>query len=76
MSNHGDMQNKYFGDCYDIHNVQAQYKGVGTSGGALGLSAMPSRGGVSFADGNRRGGRESMSGGIKASSMSKRENKP
>ena len=36
------------------------------SGGALRLSAMPSRGGVSSADGNRRGG-ESVSGGIKAS---------
>ena len=47
MSNHGDMQNKYFGDCYDIHNVQTQYKGnhlargVGTSGGALGLVQRP-----------------------------------
>ena len=27
MSNHTDMQDKYCGDCYDIHPIQSQYKG-------------------------------------------------
>ena len=25
MSNHTDMQDKYCGDCYDIHPIQSQY---------------------------------------------------
>ena len=29
MSNHTDMQDKYCGDCYDIHPIQSQYKGCG-----------------------------------------------
>ena len=28
MSNHTDMQDKYCGDCYDIHPIQSQYTKV------------------------------------------------
>ena len=28
------MQDKYYGDCYDIHPIQSQYKGNRESGGA------------------------------------------
>ena len=34
MSNHTDMQDKYCGDCYDIHRIQSQYKGTHKRGGA------------------------------------------
>ena len=34
MSNHTDMQDKYCGDCYDIHPIQSQYKGNHKRGGA------------------------------------------
>ena len=34
MSNHTDMQDKYCGDCYDIHPIQSQYKGDHKRGGA------------------------------------------
>ena len=27
LSNHTDMQDKYCGDCYDIHPIQSQHKG-------------------------------------------------
>ena len=36
MSNHTDMQDKYCGDCYDIHPIQSQYKGNHKRGGAAG----------------------------------------
>ena len=29
-----DMQDKYCGDCYDIHPIQSQYKGYHKRGGA------------------------------------------
>ena len=34
MSNHTDMQDKYCGDCYDIHPIKSQYKGNHKGGGA------------------------------------------
>ena len=34
MSNHTDMQDKYNGDCYDIHPIRSQYKGNHKRGGA------------------------------------------
>ena len=32
MSNHTDMQDKYCGDCYDIHPIQSQYTKLAASG--------------------------------------------
>ena len=32
MSNHTDMQDKYCGDCYDIHPIQSQYTKVAACG--------------------------------------------
>ena len=32
MSNHTDMQDKYCGDCYDIHSIQSQYTKVAACG--------------------------------------------
>ena len=34
MSNHTDMPDKYWGDSYDIHPIQTQYKGKRKRGGA------------------------------------------
>ena len=34
MSNHTDMQDKYWGHCNDIHPIQSQYKGNHKRGGA------------------------------------------
>ena len=34
MSNHTDMQDKYCGDCYDIHPIQSQYTKVAACGRA------------------------------------------
>ena len=34
MSNHTEMQDKYSGDCYDIHPNQSQYEGKHKRGGA------------------------------------------
>ena len=36
MSNHTDMQNKYCGDCYDIHPIQSRYKYHKRGGAAFG----------------------------------------
>ena len=32
MSDHTDMQDKYFGVCYDIHHIQSQYTQVAAYG--------------------------------------------
>ena len=32
MSNHTDMQDKYCGNCYDIHPIQSQYTKVAACG--------------------------------------------
>ena len=32
MSNHTDMQDKYCGDCYDIHPIQSRYTKVAACG--------------------------------------------
>ena len=32
MSNHTDLQDKYCGDCYDIHPIQSQYTKVAACG--------------------------------------------
>ena len=34
MSNHTDVQDKYCGDCYDIHPIQSQYTKVAAFGRA------------------------------------------
>ena len=32
MSNHTDMQDKYCGDCYDIHHIQSHYTKMAADG--------------------------------------------
>ena len=32
MSDHTEMQDKYCGDCYDIHPIQSQYTNVAAVG--------------------------------------------
>ena len=42
MSNHTDMQDKYCGDCYDIHPIQSQYTKVAA------FDRQHKRGGTAF----------------------------